>query len=152
MVAIKRTASVSSPPGDAFEYVADWRNFPNYVPMFADMSVVSLVQYGLGTSVDLTMLFGDRVEMRTTLDVVDFQKGRRLVFKSSRGVRTRIEWSFKEFGGKTLVTLDFEFEMPPTMNIREDEKRSLARTMEEAWGKSLDMLKWILESRPKGGA
>ena len=99
MVAIKRTASVSRPPGDAFEYVADWRNFPNYVPMFADMNVTSLVQYGLGTSVDLMMLFGDRVEMRTTLDVVDFQKGRRIVFKSSRGVRTRIEWSFKVFGG-----------------------------------------------------
>jgi hypothetical protein len=34
------------------------------------------------------------------------------------------------------------------MNIREDEKQALARTMEEAWGKSLEMLKWILESRP----
>lgn len=149
MVAIKRTASISSRPEDAFEYVADWRNFSNYVPMFADMSVASLVQYGPGTSVELTMLFGDRVEMRTALDIVDFIKNQRLVFKSSRGVRTRIAWTFKEFGGKTLVALDFEFELPPTLNIREDEKQALARTMEEAWGKSLEMLKWILESMPK---
>lgn len=149
MVAIKRTASISSRPEDAFEYVADWRNFSNYVPMFADMSATSLVQYGPGTSVDLTMLFGDRVEMRTTLDIVEFLKNQRLVFKSSRGVRTKIAWTFKELGGKTLVSLDFEFELPPTMGIREAEKQALAKTMEEAWGKSLEMLRWILESMAK---
>ncbi|MEW5748692.1 MAG: SRPBCC family protein [Candidatus Thermoplasmatota archaeon] len=149
MVAIKRTATIASPQEDAFEYVADWRNFPNYVPMFTDMSVSSLVQYGPGTSVDLTMLFGDKVEMRVALDIVDFLKNQRVVFKSSRGLRTRIAWTFKESGDKTLVTLDFDFEMPPTMNLREAEKLALAQTMEEAWGKSLDMLKWILESMPK---
>ncbi len=152
MPAIKRRASISSRVEDAFEYVADWRNFSNYLPMFVDMEATSLVQYGQGTSLDLTMLLGDKVQMRTTVDITDFVKNRRIVLKSMRGVRTKTAWEFRDIGGKALVTLDFEFEMPATMNIREDEKRALARTIEDAWGKSLDMLKWALESRPKDKA
>lgn len=147
MPAIRRKASISCRAEDAFEYVADWRNFPNYVPMFVDLEASSLVQYGPGTSVDLTMLFGDRVRTRTTLDILEFVKDRRMVFKSSRGVRTKSAWDFKDLGGSALVTLDFEFEVPPNMSIREDEKQALARAMEEEWGKSLDMLKWLLESK-----
>lgn len=146
MPAIKRRASISSRVEDAFEYVAEWRNFSNYIPMFVDMEVTSLVQYGPGTSLDLMMLFGNKVQMKTTLDIVDFMKNQRVVFKSSRGIRTKTTWGFKDIGGKVLVTLDFEYEMPATMNLREDERDSLAKSMEDAWGKSLDMLKLILES------
>ena len=148
MPAIKRRASISSRAEDAFEYVAEWRNFSNYLPMFVDMEVTSLVQYGPGTSLDLTMLLGNKVQMRTTLDIVDFLKNQRVVFKSSRGIRTKTTWGFKDIGGKVLVTLDFEFELPATMNMREDEKQALAQSIEGAWAKSLDMLKWILESKP----
>ena len=87
--------------------------------------------------------------MRTTLDLVDFLKNQRIVFKSFRGVRTKTTWEFKDIGGKVLITLDFEYEMPAAMNIREDEREALAKTIEDAWGKSLDMLKWVLESRPR---
>lgn len=152
MPAIKRRASISCRAEDAFEYVADWRNFSNYVPMFVDLEGTSLVQYGPGTSVDLTMLLGNKVQMRTSLDITDFVKNRRLVFKSMRGVRTKTAWDFRDVGGKALVTLDFEFETPATMSLREDERLALARIIEDAWGKSLDMLKWILESKAKGNA
>lgn len=148
MPAIKRRASVSSRAEDAFEYVADWRNFSNYIPMFVEPEATSLVQYGPGTSLELTMLLGDKVQMRTTLDIVDFVKNQRIVLKSFRGIRTKTTWTFKDIGGKVLVTLDFEYEIPATMNLREDEKLALAKTIEDAWGKSLDMLKWVLESRP----
>jgi ribosome-associated toxin RatA of RatAB toxin-antitoxin module len=149
MPAIKRRATVSSPLEDAFEYVANWRNFSNYIPMFVDMEASSLVQYGPGTSLDLTMLLGDKVQMKTSLDIVDFVKNQRLVFKSSRGLKSKTTWNFKDAGGDVLITLDFEFELPPTMTIRDDEKQALARTIEDAWGRSLEMLKWILESRSK---
>ncbi|MDQ1372455.1 MAG: hypothetical protein QG582_1371 [Candidatus Thermoplasmatota archaeon] len=149
MPAIKRRASISCRAEDAFEYVAEWRNFSNYIPMFVDMEVTSLVQYGPGASLDLTMLLGDKVQMRTTLDFTDFVKNRRIVLKSMRGVRTKTSWDFRDIGGKALVTLDFEFDLPATMSLREDERLALAKTIEDAWGKSLDMLKWILESGQK---
>ena len=149
MPAIKRRASISCRAEDAFEYVADWRNFSNYIPMFVDLEATSLVQYGPGTSLDLTMLLGNKVQMRTTLDFTDFVKNRRIVLKSMRGVRTKTSWDFRDIGGKALVTLDFEFDLPATMSLREDERMALARTIEDAWGKSLDMLKWILESGQK---
>jgi|GEM_PF-1900278 len=149
MPAIKRKASIASRVEDAFEYVADWHNFSNYIPMFVDMEATSLVQYGPGTSLDLTMLLGNKVQMRTAIDITDFVKNQRIVFKSMRGVRTKTTWQFKDIGGKALVTLDFEFELPATMSLREDERMALAKTIEDAWGKSLDMLKWILESQSK---
>ncbi len=149
MPAIKRRASISCRAEDAFEYVAEWRNFSNYIPMFVDMEVTSLVQYGPGASLDLTMLLGNKVQMKTTLDFTDFVKNRRIVLKSMRGVRTKTSWDFRDIGGKALVTLDFEFDLPATMSLREDERLALARTIEDAWGKSLDMLKWILESGQK---
>jgi ribosome-associated toxin RatA of RatAB toxin-antitoxin module len=152
MPAIRRRASVSSRAEEAFEYVADWRNFSNYIPMFVDLEASSLVQYGPGTSVGLTMLIGTKARMRTSLDIADFVKGRRIVFTSSRGMRTRAAWDFKDVGGKALVTLDFEFEIPGTMGLREGEKEALARATEDAWGKSLDMLKWILEAKHQGKA
>ena len=149
MPTIKRRASISCRVEDAFEYVADWRNFSNYIPMFVDLEATSLVQYGPGASLDLTMLLGNKVQMRTTVDFTDFVKNRRIVLKSMRGVRTKTSWDFRDIGGKALVTLDFEFDLPATMSLREDERLALARTIEDAWGKSLDMLKWILESGQK---
>lgn len=150
MPAIRRRASIASRAEDAFEYVADWRNFSNYIPMFVEPEATSLVQYGPGTSVDVTMLLGDKVQMRTALDIVDFVKNQRIVFKTFRGLRTKTTWEFKDIGGKVLISLSFEYEMPATMTMREEEKVALARTVEDAWGKSLDMLKWVLESRPPG--
>jgi hypothetical protein len=148
MPAIKRRASVACKIGDAFEYVADWKNFSNYIPMFVDIEATSLVQYGPGTSLDMIMMLGTRVQMKTTLDIVDFAKNKRIVYKSSRGIRTKSTWDFRDIGGKVLITFDFYFEIPPTMTVRDDEKEAVSKDIEQAWGKSLDMLKWILESIP----
>jgi hypothetical protein len=57
-------------------------------------------------------------------------------------------WDFRDIGGKVLITFDFNFEVPPTMTFRQEEMETVARDIEQAWGKSLDMLKWILESTP----
>ena len=146
MPAIKRRSSVSCRVENAFEYVANWSNFSNYIPMFVDINATSLVQYGPGTSLDLTMMLGTKVEMKTTLDIVDFLKNQRIVFKSHRGIRTKTTWTFKDIGSKLLLTLDFEYDVPQTLNLREDDRQALAREIEDAWGKSLEMLKWILES------
>ncbi|MGD9962538.1 MAG: SRPBCC family protein [Thermoplasmata archaeon] len=152
MPAIRRSAHMSSSAADAFDYVADWRNFTNYIPMFVDLESSSLVQYGQGATVDLTMLVGPRARMRTSLDVSEFVKGRRIVFTSRHGLRTRAAWDFKDVGGEAVVTLDFDFDIPGAMGLREGEREALARATQDAWGKSLDMLKWIMESgqRTKG--
>lgn len=148
MPSIKRRASINCKLSDAFEYVADWKNFANYIPMFVKMEPTSLVQYGPGTSLDTTMMLGTKVVMTTTLDVVEFLKNRLIVMKSHRGIRTKTRWEFKDIGGKILATLDFEYELPLGLTFRDDEKLALEKDLEDAWAKSLDMLKWILESLP----
>ncbi len=148
MHTIKRRASINCKLGDAFEYVADWKNFANYIPMFVKIEPTSLVHYGPGTSLDMTMRLGTKVVMTTTLDVVDFLKNRHIVMKSHRGIRTKTKWEFKDIGGKILTTLDFEYDLPPGLTLREGELNMLAKDLEDSWAKSLDMLKWILESMP----
>jgi len=149
MPTVNRRASIACKLEDAFEYVANWRNFSNYIPMYVKIEPTSVVQYGPGTSLDMTMMLGTKVEMRTTLDIVEFQKNRKIVFKSFRGLKTKTIWDFKDIGGKVLTTVSFEFVLPSGLNMKEEEKDSLTRDIESSWERSLELLKWILESAPK---
>jgi len=132
---------------DAFEYVADWKNFQNYFPVFVSLKPTSLVQYGPGASFDGVIVLG-KVEMNTNLDVVEFQKNKKLVMKSSRGVRTRVTWDFKDVGGRVLITFDFEYDLPMNLALRADERDALGKNLEQAAAKSMELLKWVLESLP----
>jgi hypothetical protein len=132
---------------DAFEYVADWNNFSNFFPVFVAMKPTSLVQYGLGTSLDCTMVLG-KVELMSTLDYVEFFKNKRIVVKSSRGIRSRSIWEFKDVGGKILITFEFEYDLPINLALRAEENVSMQKSIETAACKSMELLKWTLESMP----
>jgi ribosome-associated toxin RatA of RatAB toxin-antitoxin module len=147
MIDVKRRASVACRLSDAFEYVADWNNYKSFVPMFSELSPTSMVQYGIGASFDATMVFG-KVEITATVDVIEFAKNRLLTMKSSRGVRMVAKWEFKDIGGKVLITMDFEYELPPGLALQTTEKDSISESIEESVGRSVELLKWILENQP----
>jgi ribosome-associated toxin RatA of RatAB toxin-antitoxin module len=147
MINFKRRASVTCRLSDAFEYVADWNNYKSFVPMLSAMEPTAVVQYGIGASFDVTMVFGS-VEISTTLDVVEFAKNKSLTMKSSRGVRTNTKWEFKDIGGKVLVTMDFDYDLPPSLALHPTEKDSITKSMEDAVGRSIELLKWVLENQP----
>ncbi len=132
---------------DAFEYVADWKNFQNYFPVYVSLKPVSVVQYGPGSSFDGVMVLG-KVELNTAIDIVEFQKNKKIVMKSSRGIRTKVTWEFKDVGGRVLITFDFEYDLPQNLALRADEKDSLGKSLEQSACKSMELLKWLLESQP----
>ena len=148
MISCKRRTTLSCDLSDAFEYVADWHNYNSFLPMFSNIEPTTLVQYGPGASFDATITVA-KAEVRTTLDVSEFQKNRKLTIKTSKGIRMKTSWEFKDIGGKVLITLDFEYDLPLGLTFRADQKDALEKELQEMACRSMELLRWILES---GGA
>jgi ribosome-associated toxin RatA of RatAB toxin-antitoxin module len=148
MISCKRRATLSCDISDAFEYVADWHNYNSFLPMFSNIEPTSVVHYGPGASFDATITVA-KAEVRTTLDVAEFQKNRKLTIKASKGIRMKTSWEFKDIGGKVLITFDFEYDLPLGLTFRADQKEALEKELQETACKSMELLRWVLES---GGA
>lgn len=134
---------------DAFEYVADWTNLKNFMPIFMDVKPVSLVQYGPGTSLETVLVLG-KVEVMTTLDLVEFLKNKRILYKATRGIKSKISWDFASLGDKTLVSFVFEYEIPPGLVNRDSEKEAIEKELSALALQSMELLKWVLQSQSPG--
>jgi hypothetical protein len=134
---------------DAFEYVADWTNLKNFMPMFMDVKPVSLVQYGPGTSLETVLVLG-KVEVMTTLDLIEFLKNKRILYKATRGIKSKISWDFASLGDKTLVSFVFEYEIPPGLVNRDSEKEAIEKELSALALQSMELLKWVLQSQSPG--
>ena len=134
---------------DAFEYVADWTNLKNFMPMFMDIKPVSLVQYGPGTSLETVLVLG-KVEVITTLDLIEFLKNKRILYKATRGIKSKISWDFASIGDKTLISFVFEYEIPPGLVNRDVEKEAIEKELSGLALQSMELLKWVLQSQSPG--
>lgn len=146
MISCKRRITVDTNVEDAFEYVADWHNYGSFLPMFLQMEATTLVQYGVGTSLDIVLALG-KVEIRTTLDVTEFIRNRRIFIKASKGVRLRVLWEFADLGGRCMITLGFDYDLPSGLSFREDHKLALEKDLELSACRSMELLKWVLENQ-----
>lgn len=147
MISCQRRIAINVRVEDAFEYVADWRNFQGFLPMFSQIEASSVVQYGVGTTLD-TMLALGRVEVRTSLNITDFIKNQRIVIKASKGIRMRTEWEFKDLGGRCMIMFSFDYDLPPGLAFRQDQKEAMEKDLESSACRSMELLKWLLENRP----
>ncbi len=149
MPIFKRSDPIPCSIEDAFEYVADWTNLKNFMPMFMEVKPVSLVQYGPGTSLETVMVLG-KVEVMTTLDLVEFLKNKRILYKATRGIKSKISWDFAPLGDKTLVSFAFEYEIPPGLVNRDVEKEAIEKELAALATQSMELLKWVLQTQGPG--
>ena len=148
MISTKRRSSVACRIDGAFEHVADWKNLSNFMPMFLNMEPISFVHYGPGASFDTTIVLG-QIEVMTMLDVTEFKKNSKITLKATRGVKLLVSWEFKDVGDKVLITSDFDYDIPPGLTFREDQKQALEKELEESAVRSMELLKWVLETTCK---
>jgi hypothetical protein len=134
---------------DAFEYVADWSNLKNFMPMFLEMKPVSLVSYGPGTSLETVMVLGN-IQIVTTLDLVEFLKNKRILYKATQGIKSKISWDFASLGDKTLISFSLEYEIPPGLVNRDVEREAIEKELQGHANQSMELLKWVLESQGSG--
>ena len=147
MITCRRRVAINARVENAFEYVADWHNFGSFLPMFSQIESASVVRYGVGTSLDTTLALG-KVEVRTTLDITEFIKNRRILMKASKGVRLRAMWEFKDLGGRCMITFSFDYDLPPGLAFRQDQKEGLEKDLESSACRSMELLKCVLEHQP----
>jgi hypothetical protein len=142
----KRNIPVICTIEEAFEYVADWSNFKNFMPMFVDIKPVSMVAYGPGTSLETVMVIS-KTEIVSTLDLVEFTKNKRIMFRATRGIRSKLSWDFSQLPGKVLITYSLEYEIPDGLVRRDSEKEAIEKELDDYASQSVELLKWVLESQ-----
>ncbi len=142
----KRNIPVICTVEEAFEYVADWSNFKNFMPMFVDIKPVSMVAYGPGTSLETVMVIS-KTEIVSTLDLVEFSKNKRIMFRATRGIRSKLSWDFSQLPGKVLITYSLEYEIPDGLVRRDSEKEAIEKELDDYASQSVELLKWVLESQ-----
>ena len=141
----KRTLPVACRLEDAFEHVADWTNLKNFMPMLVDLKPTSLVTYGPGTSLQATVVLA-KLEISTTFDLVEFVKNKRISYKATRGIRSKLSWDFAPYGDKVLVTYIYEYEIPPGLALKGSDMEAVQKDMQERTDQGMDLLKWVLEA------
>ncbi len=146
MPIFKRSIPVKCKIERAFSYIADWTNLKDFMPMFLNVKPVSLVSYGPGTSLEVTFSLS-KVEVITTLDLVEFVMNKRLMFKAAKGLKTKLSWDFAQVGDRVILTEVFEYEIPPGLTARPSELEAMEKDMQALAVQSLDMLRWVLEAR-----
>jgi hypothetical protein len=142
----KRNIPIVCTIEEAFEYVADWSNFKNFMPMFVDIKPVSMVAYGPGTSLETVMVIS-KTEIVSTLDLVEFTKNKRIMFRATRGIRSKLSWDFSQLPGKVLITYSLEYEIPDGLVRRDSEKEAIEKELDDYASQSVELLKWVLESQ-----
>ena len=147
MPVCKWNTPVSCKIEDAFEYIATWSSLKDFMPMFVELKPVSLVEYGPGLSLEATMVLG-RVEISTTLDLVEFLKNKKIMYKSMRGLRAKIIWEMRLTpDNKVSLLHSFEYEIPPGLVNRDSDRQAIEKELEGHVNQSMSLLKWILESK-----
>jgi hypothetical protein len=142
----KRNMPVTCTIEEAFEYVGDWSNFKNFMPMFVDIKPVSMVAYGPGTSLETVMVIS-KTEIVSTLDLVEFVKDKRILFRATRGIKSKLSWDFSQLPDKVLIIYTFEYEIPDGLVRRDSEKEAIEKELDGYASQSMELLKWVLESQ-----
>jgi hypothetical protein len=103
--------------------------------------------YGPGLSLEATLVLG-KVEISTTLDLVEFLKNKRIMYKSMRGLKAKIIWELKQLSeDKTQLSHSFEYEVAPGLVRRDTEREAIEKELEGHVNQSMSLLKWVLESK-----
>lgn len=141
----KRTVVIKCPLEKAFDYITDWQNLKSFMSNILNVNPISYVQYGPGAAFETTFKV-KRAEIPTTFEVVEFIKDQMVKMKSTRGLKVRCGWSFKETPDGTLITFSLEYELPPGFVRNERDRLAIDKEFDDDATQSLQLLKWILES------
>lgn len=148
MVPITASATISRPPEEVFDYLADVANLPEFCDHFTrDWRVTREDTWGKGAGVRFHVTARRERFSGHDLTTIDVTEPRRIVMAGRRGKynRVRVLLSFDvvpEDGGRaTRVDLSYETQ-PKTPSDRLTERRGFYK---RGWGKALRRLQDVLE-------
>ncbi len=142
----KRSVTIRCPVDKAFDYISDWQNIKSFMSNIIEINPISFVQYGPGAAFDTTFKLGG-ANIPTTLEVFEFMRDSKLILKSRQGLKLTGGWEFKSAPEGTVIYFSLQYDLPPTLSRSQRDKQLVDKELEEAAVQSLQLLKWVLESR-----
>ena len=142
---VESSIEIGVSPATAFEYVADHRNALRWMHGFSRFDPIEGgAAGGLGAQVRATGLaFG--IPVSTTLRVVTYEPGARLVSESDGRIRSSSSWTFTELTNGTRVVFAASFDLPSFL-VRLVGPETIHAELTKNAERSLENLKQNLEA------
>src|SRR5438876_8211747 len=111
MPRVERSAAIAVEPAVAFDFVADPRNALRWMHGFTRFEPEDPGHVGVGTRVKAGgTVMG--IPITTTLEVVELERPRRLVSRTSGRLKSLSTWLFAPEGAGTRVSFVGEYDVP----------------------------------------
>jgi uncharacterized protein YndB with AHSA1/START domain len=143
MPTIRRSISITAPVDKVFDYVADPQHLPDVWPSMLAVENVARRPDGSAGFDWVYKMAG--LKFRGHSEPVEFERNRRNVSRSERGIPNTFRWLYEGHDGTTELTLEVDYEVPilgrlldgfvGRRNEREAEAilLNLKRKIETAW-------------------
>ena len=148
MAEIVKAIDINAPVEKVFNYVADAHNALTYMPNFSRFQPVGQPESGLGAKVEAAgEMMG--IHFNTVLEIIEFEDNRKLVSRSTQGIKSLSRWQFKPLpNGGTEVTFVSDYSLPGSMLGRLFDKLIMEKEVEKNTVQTLVNLKKVLEGKP----
>ena len=110
MPTIHVTAECAAPVEHVFDYIADYRNIPEWFYGITSMEAVTERTRGLGARFAGTIHLG--ATLRSTVEATDFVENELIEITSVKGFRNSSRWTFSPSEAGTRVECEFSYEFP----------------------------------------
>lgn len=122
MAEVSFSTECDAPTDVTFGYVADHRNVTEYWHGMTSYEPVGDRDAGLGAVFDAVSKLGPS-NLRSRIEIVEFEPGSRLVFRSVSGTKSTTEYDFVSVGdGRCRLDFRIEFDLPGGIAGRAIEK------------------------------
>lgn len=149
MAEITKSIDINVPVDVVFDFVANPHNTIKYSPNFTKFEPTGSKERGLGAIVEATGTFMG-LNIKTTLEIVEFEENVKLVSRSIGGVKSMSVWQFKPLpdGSGTEVTFTSDYTVPGSKIGWLLDKMLMQKDVERTTIESLVNLKRLLEGKP----
>ena len=107
---IVKTTECDAPLDLSFDYVADYRNVPEWLFGVQTFEPVGDLDHGLGAVFDGAMHLG--VTLKSRIEVNEWVDNRLIGFDSIKGFKNSSRWSFEPWDGGTRITAEVSYSLP----------------------------------------
>jgi uncharacterized protein YndB with AHSA1/START domain len=101
MIKFERTFTIHRPVEEVFTYVCDIEHGPRYTSGQRQARQISAGPLGIGTTFATSGKFPRR---GSRFEITEYERDRRLAWKSASGVPTTTTWAFQPAGASTRIT------------------------------------------------
>jgi hypothetical protein len=147
MACIEHKILIKTTLGEAFDYIVEPANRPNWLGSVLEVTDVSGGPIGLGTSWNEKQKIAGRL-LEYHCSMTEFERPRRWAMEMIMlGVKSRLKNSFETEGDRILMTLVIDYTLPGSFLGQIADRLLFERIFEKTCRENAGTVKMILESR-----